>query len=345
MSLAISTTAVAQPLLTARPPTPSPEKPQGSEGGKPSPASGASGSASAATPASPPPVEAPPSTPKATAQPEGIVLVERAGRTIALGSVLAVDGRVLSSWSRVTGDGPLTLRYSDGSQEPARVGHFDAAQDLALLVPETRRWQRGLTALRGFPPAGVALTTFALAPNRTLLAVGQHTTLVQENGRWLLKLSQAVKPEAWGGPLLDAQGKSAGLVVSCGNDTPNCAVVRPVDELRAFLKTLPVTAGFALPRLGLAGRAIDTGTVRGLLLSSIEPDGPAAALKLRTGETTADGDVLVAVGGAPVPTPNELRAALARHRAGSKVELLVFSKGEYRTVPVQLAAYKKPVTR
>jgi S1-C subfamily serine protease len=81
----------------------------------------------------------------------------------------------------------------------------------------------------------------------------------------------------------------------------------------------------------------DNGVVRGLSISSVEAQSPAAALGLNPNENPQIADVLVAVSGTPVVTEDSLRRILARHVPGDRLDLLVFSKGAYRTVNVRLA--------
>lgn len=276
------------------------------------------------------------------------MLVEQAGRVAALGIVLNGDGRVLTAMSRIT-PGQLLVRYASGALEQVRIGHSDASRDLALLVPKTARNQNGLKAAEGPMPQGSAkLTSFSLAANRTLNAIAQTTQGMSEvNGHPVLKLATSPKPNELGGPLIDERGDAAAIIVSgCATGSTGCTaapVALPVSEVRAFLRTRPASSGFQLPRLGIAGRAADTGVVRGLSITSVEAQSPAAALGLIANENPEAADVLVAVAGSPVVTEDGLRAVLARYAPNEKLDLLIFSKGSYRTASVRLGAPTQPV--
>ena len=80
-----------------------------------------------------------------------------------------------------------------------------------------------------------------------------------------------------------------------------------------------------------------TPVVKGVRLLSIAKNSPAAAAKLKPGEK-GTGDLIVAVAGTPVTTPEELAGAIKKRAIGEKVPLTIFNKSGYRTVDVVLRA-------
>lgn len=81
--------------------------------------------------------------------------------------------------------------------------------------------------------------------------------------------------------------------------------------------------------------------VRGLLIQSVDPEGPAAEVRL-FGMDSQTPDIILSVEGIPVRTEGELRAALKNAGPGGIVSLLVYNKAgaaqgtERRVVRVQL---------
>jgi serine protease Do len=76
--------------------------------------------------------------------------------------------------------------------------------------------------------------------------------------------------------------------------------------------------------------------VRGVRVRSVHPSSPAAAGGLRGGADQAKADLVVAVDGTPVTTPEELGAAINRHAVGDTVQMLLFGDGKYRLVTLAL---------
>jgi len=75
--------------------------------------------------------------------------------------------------------------------------------------------------------------------------------------------------------------------------------------------------------------------VRGVRVSAVIPDSPAALVGLRPGKDAAVADLIVAVDGAPVASPVELNEAVRARAVGDSIELLLFGMGRYRHVTVQ----------
>jgi serine protease Do len=148
-----------------------------------------------------------------------------------------------------------------------------------------------------------------------------------------------------GSPVVDATGRAVGLVVQSCDRRAGAGPCKPrprlatVPALRDFLRDLPADAAIPAGWIGVRGeRAIGT-HARGVRVVAMTPGSPAAAAGLAAGP---EGDLILAVEGAPVTTPEELAHALARHAPGEKVALTVFSRGAYRQVDVVLARAPGP---
>jgi serine protease Do len=286
----------------------------------------------------------------------GIVLVEQHGAPIALGTILGRDGRVLTALSGLAGANGADLRYADGSTVHAQLGRSDKASDLALLVPQSLAWTDGLEA-SDVDPDGAELR--AILPSRGGGVGPAHADVrrdVAAHGQKglptvrMLDVSVKGSPMA-GAPLLDAGGRVVAVIVhACkviptfppGPATgdgeplplppPPCVpepMGAPVAAIRSFLAG---TASPSTPWLGIRGEP-QQGNVRGVRVIAVASPSPAQTAGLRP-----NADVIVAVDGRPVETPERLAEAVGRHGVADTVKVLVLSDQGYREVPVHLSS-------
>jgi putative serine protease PepD len=304
-----------------------------------------------------PPLASPTSQQLAEHVRRGVVFIEEHGAPIAIGTVLGRDGRVLTALSGLAGASGAEVRYADGSTTHAQVERGDKASDLALLVPQSLAWTEGLDSsdldpdgaeLRAMLPSGGGRLGPAVAEVRGDVAA--HGEKGQPTVR-MLEVSVKGPPMA-GAPLLDRAGRVVAVLVhACkviptfpaGPPTgvgeqlplppPPCvpeALGAPVPAIRSFLAGVATPA---VPVLGLRGEPDQKGSVRGVRVVAIAPAGPAERAGLRPNV-----DVIVAVDGQSLDTPERLAGLIARHAVGDTVKLLVFSDSVFRDVPVHLSA-------
>jgi S1-C subfamily serine protease len=295
------------------------------------------------------------------------VVLEKGGMPVAIGTVLGSDGRILTALSGLAGGEGADVLYADGTTVHAKVGASDRANDLALLVPAAMKWTEGLPASET-DPAGQALR--AILPGRSQklapaeVGVKGTTEVHSKEGNPLLPMLDVdVKgPLIAGAPLLDASGAVAAVLVrACKGALPGPAaetpfaawgglpqapakvaactpviVGAPVNAIRAFLtRPAPAAAPAAAPApfLGIRGEPDTGGSVHGVKVLAVAPQGPADKAGLKPGA-----DVIVAVEGQSVDTPEKLSDAIGKHAPGDTVKLLVFGQDRFREVPVVLRA-------
>lgn len=280
----------------------------------------------------------------------GVVVLSRAGIPVGLGAVLGGDGRILTALSPLGSGNDLEARFADGTSAKVKLGHHDRAWDLALLVPQSGKWNEGLTASGTDPLRDDAeIHTFSAMPGAkpapTSVELSSKRTIIGGDDRPLddaLELGSRINPMNLGSPLVDESGRVVGIVGrGCmpveGKPCIPVAFGIPVQAIKAFLRTVPADAVQPSPFLGIQG-AKETGALaKGVRILSIAKGSPAAAAKLHGGDK-ADGDMILAVAGEPVTSPEELAQAIRRHAIGEKVALTVFGKNAYRQVDVLLGA-------
>lgn len=283
----------------------------------------------------------------------GVVVVERAGQAISLGTALAGDGRVLTALSPLGSGNDIDVRFTDGTVVRAKLGHHDRMWDLALLVPQSGKWPDGLIASTRDPvrPEAVIRSFSATRgkPAASPMVIRGRRNLLGADDVDLpnaLELGSRVSPLDLGSPIIDEDGRVVSVLVrGCApNEGRPCTPVAfgvPINAIRTFLKTVPATAVAPSAWLGIQGVAEAGVVARGVRVQSIFPDSPAAEAKLLPGDPSVS-DMIVAVDGVPVTTPEALAETIRTHAVGEKVPLLLFGQGKYRQVTVMLRQAPDP---
>ncbi len=286
---------------------------------------------------------------------KAIVLLERGGKLLGVGSVLSGDGRILTALSQLGHGNDVDARFADGSVARVKLGHTDRAWDLALLIPKTGRWTNGLKASRSdATKAGSQLRAFRtlnaknLAPSRVI--VKGLRTLRGGDSELLpdaVELASRFKESDVGSPIIDDQGHVVAMVARACNPSNRDTCQRvpygvPVSAIKAFLRTAPRDAVAPAPWLGIQGVAADAGPVKGVRVLGVHPKSPAGAAGLRGGRDKNRSDVVVAVDGVPVTSPEALSSAVQKRAVGDTVQLLLFGSGRFRQVTVSLKAAPSP---
>lgn len=283
----------------------------------------------------------------------GVVTIERAGTVLGIGTVLANDGRVLTALSPLGTGNDLDIKYADGTTAKVKVGHHDRTWDLALLVPQAGKWKEGLQASSKAPireDAASAIKSFTFGKGNKLsfspMVLRSIRSLLGADDKQInnvIELGSRVVPTDLGSPILDEDGKVLGMLARgcapAADKDKACTPVAfgvPLNAIKSFLKTVPATAVMPAPWLGIQGIPDAASVVKGVRVLSVHPDSPADGAKLK-GDRSA-GDLIVAVGGTPVTSPDSLAEAIRTFAIGDKVPLLVFSGGKYKTVNVNLKA-------
>lgn len=311
-----------------------------------------------AKPAPDKPQAGPASAPRPRAPEEqaarGVVMLLRGAKQVALGTVLAGDGRILTALSPLGSGNDLDARLPDGSLVRVKLGHHDRAWDLALLVPQTGRWRHGLVASAQDPVGSdaqvQAFTVQKGRPTPAPIVLRAHRRLLGGDGVPLddaIELGSRVAPTDLGAPVVDAQGQvvallSRGCAPSDGKPCTPVAFGAPMAAIRAFLRGVPATAVAPAPWLGIQGASEAGAFAKGVRVLSVHPKSPAEQAGLRGGPDAAEGDVILAVGGMPVTSPEALAAVIRGHGVGDSVPLVVLSQGRYRAATVVLRAAPAP---
>jgi len=268
--------------------------------------------------------------------------VERAGRAI-----VAVNARpripstgvhwrpgvIVTAHHTVRADEGITIARPDGRTVAATLAGRDPGTDLAVLR----------IADADFPVAEVS-DPASLKVGHMVLALGHGPraswgVVSALDGRWrtwrggeidqLVRLDLTLYPGFSGGPVVDVEGRVAGISTSGLSRLlklaiPASTVARVTDELLDKGRVSRGFLGVGLHPIRLpagATRTLSAPAEIGLMITSLEPEGPAAKAGLFLG------DVVVAIDGKSVAAPDDVQAVVASRRPGSTLTATILRAG------------------
>lgn len=247
-----------------------------------------------------------------------VVRVEGRNRLPASGVVYRADGVIVTAHHVVERDDNLRIGLANGESAAATLVGRDPGTDLAVLRVEGAQWN----APQWVDAADLRVGNLALAlgrPGRGVQAVLGLVTALGDRYRTggggevdrYLQSDIVMYPGFSGGPLVAADGRLAGINSSAL--ARGASLTIPAGTVQRVVETV-LTHGH-MPRgylgVGIQPVRLDPalhdqlGQQSGLMLMSVEADGPAAKVGL------LQGDVLVSVDGQPMRQMDDLQSLLA----------------------------------
>ena len=239
------------------------------------------------------------------------------------------SGVIVTAEEVLERDDNIKLTLPGGRVADASLAGRDPTTDVAVLR---------------FQPDGLAVAaTTAEAPLRTghvVVAVGNHDgaplaalgIVALAGGAWhslrggtidsLIRLDLGLSPAAEGGALVDLQGRVVGMAVLAPRrralSIPSSTVDRAVDQLlaRGHVFRGYLGAGLQPIKQERASNGLQSsGRRRGVLVVSIDPNGPSARAGILVG------DIVTVWNGKPIERVREIMRLLGPESVGSTVDL------------------------
>jgi len=144
-----------------------------------------------------------------------------------------------------------------------------------------------------------------------------------------IRLDLTLYPGSSGGPVLNSAGQAVGIATSAlsriaGLAIPASTINRIVDEVLARGRVARGYLGLGLQPVELPDHQ------KGLIVLSLEPQGPAAQAGVLIG------DVLVALGGAAAADTDDIQTALEAKGVGQAIEARVVRGGAARDLSITI---------
>ena len=256
-------------------------------------------------------------------------------------------GVIVTAEETLERDEDIKLTLAGGRQVAATLAGRDPSTDVAVLR---------------FQPDGLAaaeIATAALRPGHLALAIGSHEGAAIASlgivgyvgSAWqswrggtidsLLRLDLSLHRFAEGGALVDVNGRVLGMTVFGPRRRvlaiPSSTIDRAVDQLlsKGHIARGYLGAGLQNVRLG-RGAKDATDVKRGILVVSIDPEGPAARAGLVVG------DIITAWNGKPVVQVREVMRLLGPDSVGTSVDLQLLRAGAPTNLKVTIG--ERPLT-
>ena len=265
------------------------------------------------------------------------------------GFVFATDGLVLTNSHVVDGASTIDVVLPDGRECRADLIGQDRDTDIAIVK---------ITA------SDLVAVTFgdsqALKPGQLVIAIGnpygfQHTVtsgVVSALGRSLrartgrliehvIQTDAALNPGNSGGPLVTSSGAVVGVntAIIAGGQGLSFAV--PISAVLTILPALLRDGRVRRGYLGIAGQDVpilrrvtrfhQLTQASGVLVISVEADGPARASGLR------EGDIIVALGQRTVTSLDDMHRLLTKDLIGTRATLAILRGVERLDLPITIA--------
>ena len=273
----------------------------------------------------------------------GVVRVAARRRLPASGIVWSADGVIVTAHHVAERDENIEIGLADGQTVSATLVGRDPTTDLAVI----RAQATGLAPANWTGPDSLRVGHLVLGlgrPGRSVQATLGIVSALGEGWRTpaggrvepYLQTDLVMYPGFSGGPLVDASGQVLGLNTSALLRGISLAV--PTPTLRGVVETLLAHGRVKRGYLGVGAQPVrlpanlegQLGQETGLLLVSVEPDGPAGQGGLMLGDT------IVALDGQPVGQMDDLLALLSSDRVGTAVPVRIIRGGQVQDVTVTI---------
>ncbi|WP_067598019.1 S1C family serine protease [Nocardiopsis listeri] len=258
------------------------------------------------------------------------------------GVILSSDGQILTNAHVVAEaeNGPLQVRFNDGSAAEAELLGVDPVSDIAVIQAEGRDdltpatlgdsdqvGVGGDVVAIGSPLglSGTVTTGVVSALNRpvntgaTESGDGQTSTVINA-----IQTDAAINPGNSGGPLVNMAGEVVGINTAIAGLSQESGSVGlgfaiPINQVRPIAEQLVEEGSASYPAIQATIAPSRSG---GAEIMEVTDGGAAADAGLSTG------DVVVSLDGEAVDSPDQLIAQIRAHAPGDEVTLGVVPKGE-----------------
>jgi serine protease Do len=273
------------------------------------------------------------------------------------GIIVRKNGFILTNRHVVENAEKIQVRLFDGRAFTASVRGVDEQSDVAVIkieaenLPVARLGDSSKARVGEFAIAIGAPFSLDYSVTYGHLSAKSRGNVVpfELGGRAMdqdfLQTDANINPGNSGGPLVNIEGEVIGVNTLIRGLRSGIGFAIPINLAKEISEKLIADGKFARPWLGISISALQEdselraslkGIDRGVVVRAVLPNGPAAQSDLRRS------DIITAVEGKPVSTPQQLRSEVRGKNVGQSVTLRVFRAGKNIQIKIKPAEYVPP---
>ena len=281
------------------------------------------------------------------------------GSGIGSGFVFDSNGWILTNKHVVNGADQISVQLNDSRIFTGRVYGIDTLTDLAIVkidatglpvapLGSSDDLKLGQLAIAIGNPLGTfenTVTTGVVSGLGRQIRAGDAVGSTSEQLNNLIQTDAAINPGNSGGPLINSAGQVIGINTAVNQSAQGIGFAIPISVARPILVLAVAGKPVARPWIGVYYTPINAQLAHDRSLSvdhgvlidpaasgapGVFPGSPAAAAGLK------DGDIVVAVDGAPVDADHDLSTRILPHVPGDVVALSVVRSGRTMEIKVKL---------
>ena len=267
------------------------------------------------------------------------------------GFILDAKGLVATNGHVVENANKIKVKLVDGREMDASLVGVDPETDVALIriknpkdltpiaLGDSDKLQVGEWVLAIGNPFGFSNTVTA----GIVSAKGRQNLGPTQEGpgptyQDFIQTDASINPGNSGGPLIDVRGEVVGINTMIAGIGTGIGFAIPIDLAKSIFAQLEKSGKVTRGWLGVGiqnltpdiARNMSLGDTKGVLISEVFDDGPAAKAGVQVG------DVVLSVDGKKVATSQELQFLIAGKPVGAKVALQTLRKGKGKEIDVKL---------
>ena len=273
----------------------------------------------------------------------------RVQNSLGSGVIVSADGLIVTNHHVIDKADEITVVLTDRREFDAEVVIRDERTDLAVLRIQAKNEKLPFLSLRDSDSLEVGDIVLAIG---NPFGVGQTVTsgIVSALARtaqgvsdfgFFIQTDAAINPGNSGGALVSLDGRLIGIntaIYSRGGGSNGIGFAIPSNMVATVIGGAAAGGQVVRPWLGARGQTISSDIARslglsrpsGVLVNAVHKGGPADKAGLKVG------DVIVSIGGRPVPDGNALRFRVATMNVGGDTDLRIVRNGQLATLTIKL---------